>query len=373
MKWSWLLSLAVGLKSAAAGNIPNSAPAGTEWVDWSTTTVTSTIHDTTTSYVTVMGPTSISIDYQTSTETSLVSVTGPTSVSIDYQTSTETSLVSVTGPTTTVTQVHVITQNLTTTTTSTTTSIVSVPGSCSSSSLSGLVLCPTRIINPTYTPATPLPSNYLWGCPPGKLCHPKREGCNFERDLPADTYVCAPEECLPTPELPSYEAFVAANLPQSNDSCAWLTPIDGYFNLNPEDFDLDYSIFNVYGRTTCTSSSAAPSSNKWGAWSGPAPTSATGHGNVAPPQVTKRAELAEIDLMKRQGRPIIAVKSCYPDCDYAAAVWASIGPNPVLCNAGGPWSAAFDRIINCNARNAGVGPSRVASKLDEARAFCVGL
>lgn len=368
MRRSWLFLLAAVLDCAAAGIAPNSTPAGTEWANWSTTTIFSTIHDVTTSYVTVTGPTSLSIE-------------------TDFQTSTETSLVSVPGPGTTVTKVHVVTQNVTTTTTSTTTSIsrvtdtVTVSGSCPSMSPSVLVLCPTRTINPTYTPATPLPSNYLWGCPPGSLCHPKREGCNFERDLPADTYVCAPEECLPVAELPSLDAFLAANK-YSNDSCAWLTPVDDYFNLNPVDFGLNYDIFNIYGQPTCTSTCAAPStvtvqgSNNWGVWSGPAPTSATGHGSVAPPQVTKRAELAERELMKRQGQPLIAYASCYPECDYAAGVWQSIGKDPRLCAAGGDWSVAYDVALTCNYNwedAGGGGPSRIASKLDAARSYCNNL
>jgi len=404
------LLLAAVLDSAAAGVAPTSTPAGTGWVDWSTTTIFSTIHDVTTSYVTVTGPTTTETDFQTTTETSLISVPGPTttflstiqdiitsyvtvagptslSTEINFQTSTETSLISVPGPATTVTKVHVVTQNITTTTTSTTTSIsrvtdfVTVSGSCSSASPSGLVLCPTRTINPTYTPPTPLPSNYLWGCRPGTLCQPKREGCNFERDLPADTYVCAPEECLPVAELPSLDDFLAANQ-YSNDSCAWLTPVDDYFNLNPVDFGLDYDIFDIYGQATCTSTCAAPSTvtvqgtNNWGAWSGPAPTSATGHSSVAPPQVTKRAELVGKKFMKRQAAPLIAYEACYPQCDYAAYVWQSIGKDPSLCDPAGDWIAAYNSATACNndEQDAGAdGAQRVASKLDAARSYCNNL
>ncbi|GAD97826.1 hypothetical protein MGYG_07270 [Paecilomyces variotii No. 5] len=103
-----------------------------------------------------------------------------------------------------------------------------------------LSICPSHIVNPTYTAPTPLPTNYTWGCPPGYLCHPKKSSvdgeCNFEAGLPADTYYCSPDECIPVPPLhpPQY--------PTSNKTEKYIVS-PGYFNLNPTEFGLDYSIF----------------------------------------------------------------------------------------------------------------------------------
>ncbi|ETN46420.1 uncharacterized protein HMPREF1541_00604 [Cyphellophora europaea CBS 101466] len=110
----------------------------------------------------------------------------------------------------------------------------------------GLVLCPSRIINPTYTPKEPLPTDYLWGCKPGYICTPKQVDCNFERNPPASSYVCAPEECKPVPGLP--ESANTGWPTRTDANCAWYDPAPGYFNLNPEYFGLTYDIFDIYGQ-----------------------------------------------------------------------------------------------------------------------------
>lgn len=49
-----------------------------------------------------------------------------------------------------------------------TTSVLTITEACTpTSTLAGLVPCPSRIYNEQgYTPPAPLPSTYLWGCPP---------------------------------------------------------------------------------------------------------------------------------------------------------------------------------------------------------------
>ena len=87
------------------------------------------------------------------------------------------------------------------------------------STLTGIVLCPSRITNTDYTPPTPLPNNYTWGCPPGKLCKPPQIGCNFEVDLPADGYVCAPQDCITAEPLPP--DFGGPYADDYNSTCPW--------------------------------------------------------------------------------------------------------------------------------------------------------
>ena len=112
----------------------------------------------------------------------------------------------------------------------------------------GLSLCPTRIVNPTYTTSSPLPTDYTWGCPPHRLCQPdKRTGqgqCNFEMGPPADTYYCSPDECIPSPPL------IESSVSRESEAGEFeISP--GYFNLNPSDFGLDTSIF-VFGAQPIT-------------------------------------------------------------------------------------------------------------------------
>ncbi|KPI42186.1 RWD domain-containing protein [Cyphellophora attinorum] len=131
--------------------------------------------------------------------------------------------------------------------------------------LTGLVLCPSRIVNPTYTPSTPLPTDYHWGCPPGTLCTPSQENCNFERSSPESTYFCAPEECKPMPEIPAYVNDTTG--PSATDAdCGWFEPPPGFFNLNPEDFGLSYAIFDIYGQPVCPAPTGNWGDSTWDDW-----------------------------------------------------------------------------------------------------------
>lgn len=247
--------------------------------------------------------------------------------------------------------VNTVSKPITITSLGAVTQTVSVSTTCPTPT-SGITTCPTRIINPTYTPATPLPSTYLWGCPPGKLCHPKRENCNFEQGLPADTYVCAPEECLPVADLPPLQPF-DKNATIINENCAFITPVDDYFNLNPLLFGLDYSIFNIYGQPKCTSTSpvtvttvtatCAPAPT-WSAWSSPTTKNSWVNWRVtstasSTPAVTKRAELID-----RKRQAIELPKACFSVCNAAMMVWQSIGKPDDGCDA---FASAFASVTSC--------------------------
>jgi hypothetical protein len=74
-------------------------------------------------------------------------------------------------------------------------------------SLTGIVLCPSRTVNPTYTLSTPFPDDYTWGCQPGYICNPPQVNCNLEGNWPADTYYCNPLECTPVPLRPPLDEW----------------------------------------------------------------------------------------------------------------------------------------------------------------------
>ncbi|KAI5292256.1 hypothetical protein KEM52_006493, partial [Ascosphaera acerosa] len=100
-----------------------------------------------------------------------------------------------------------------------------------------LSVCSSRTLNPTYTPATPLPSDWLWGCPPDKQCKP-RSGppgspeCNFEVGPPGPDYVCSPDECV--------------DLPKPIEQPEWVKQMNkvvvspDYWNLDPRQFNLTF-------------------------------------------------------------------------------------------------------------------------------------
>ncbi|KZZ90078.1 hypothetical protein AAP_04028 [Ascosphaera apis ARSEF 7405] len=98
-------------------------------------------------------------------------------------------------------------------------------------------VCPSRTINPTYTPATPLPSDYLWGCPPGKICNPRKGqpegvGCNFEVGLPGPNYVCSPDQCEDAPKI--------VKQPKWAEKLGKFVLTPGLFYLDPRGFNLTY-------------------------------------------------------------------------------------------------------------------------------------
>lgn len=212
---------------------------------------------------------------------------------------------------------------------------------CPTTPLTGLVTCTSRIVNPTYTPPHPLPSNYLWGCPPGTICTPPQVDCNFEQNLPASSYVCAPKECQPVPERTVPEDF-AAEWPNPTDAdCAWYTPNPGLFNLNPEFFGLTFDIFDIYGQPVCPSPSPTTTKSGWVDWSTPPPSNSH---TPRMPRGMRWNPLAR--LAKRQAALGIAPAECYSVYNSAAYIAEDIGYDAaILC----PPTSEFMRAVGeCN-------------------------
>lgn len=103
-----------------------------------------------------------------------------------------------------------------------------------------MTICPTRILNPTYTAHLPLPTDYTWGCPPHQICRPDKHSedldCDFEAGPPADSYYCSPRECFPAPPSSGHEPEIA-----NGNRKIEISP--DYFNLSPLEFGIDYGIF----------------------------------------------------------------------------------------------------------------------------------
>ncbi|KMU82043.1 hypothetical protein CISG_09270 [Coccidioides immitis RMSCC 3703] len=127
---------------------------------------------------------------------------------------------------------------------------VTVPDRTVTRTVDYISICPSRTLNPTFTPTAPVPSHYIWGCPPGTLCRPRHGpedgNCNFEVGLPGADFFCSPEECgPPLPERP----------PQYWGEPVFGTQVEkyvvspGYYYLDPRMFGLDFDVF-VFDNTT---------------------------------------------------------------------------------------------------------------------------
>lgn len=164
-----------------------------------------------------------------------------------------------------------------------------------------------------------LPIDYTWGCPPGYLCRPPhtgdRAGCNAEAGVPADGYVCAPSDCIPAPPL-IYNQSVA-----TDENGHHFNISNDYYNLDPVDFGLNYSIFRVSG--FAVSKRKRDSKSFWDLLVG---------------QNAKR------DISDIPGQ-------CYNDCNEASQMPQSLGKTPELCESDS-FTAELGLCKTCISNNA---------------------
>jgi len=177
-------------------------------------------------------------------------------------------------------------------------------------SVSGPIVCPQLTVNPTFTPASPLPTDFTWGCPPGKLCHPRKspgdDDCNFPAGPPADTYFCAPDECITSPPLPPPQFW---GEPIVSNEIAKYNVTPGYYNLFPSEFGLGYDIFAFPNGT----------------------------------QIQKRALFNSLHRRQAQG-PAKIPGQCYDECNNCMLEAESTGKTAELCSQ----KSAFEvNLSNC--------------------------
>ena len=310
---------------------------------------------TVTDFVTEETPTTVT-DFVTkespTTVTDFVTEESPTTVT-DFIT--QESLTTVTKPTT-------ITVPVTIPTTVPTTIVESV--TVTSTPLTGIVLCPSRTVNPTYTTSN-IPADYIWGCPAGTVCTPPKIDCNFEQNPPADTYYCSPDECEPIkPEtVPELNAFEAS----AGDACGpYPTISDEPFNFNPSSFGLLYTIFECGGcwAETCTECSTIATKTETDVETEIDYQTVTDFITViastttqAPKPYSKTSAWAS--KAKRQQSPL--PQACYRDCNNCLNIAVADG-KPDDCSAGSPFSNAYHNCNTCIGNNRG-GPTNAADIL----------
>lgn len=180
-------------------------------------------------------------------------------------------------------------------------------------------VCSSLVSNPTYTPATQLPTDYTWGCPPGYVCRPPhtgdRAGCDSEAGVPADGYVCAPSDCIPAPPL-IYNQSVA-----TDENGHHFNISKDYYNLDPDDFGLNYSIFRVSG--SAASKRKRDTKSFWDLLVG---------------------RNAKRDISDIPGQ-------CYNDCNEASLMPQSLGKTPELCESDS-FTAELGLCKTCISNNA---------------------
>lgn len=186
-------------------------------------------------------------------------------------------------------------------------------------------VCSSLVSNPTYTPTAALPRNYTWGCPPGYLCQPPHTGdrasCGIEAGLPDPGYICASSECILAPPLDVYQSG-PYNISKN------------YYNLNPEDFGLNYSILQI-------SEDSYPTSKKRDIFLR----------EFVGGRKMKRVDITDIPAV------------CWNDCDGAADEPQKIGKTPELCETDSAFMENLAICEGCVTNNAESGSDKYSSKL----------
>jgi hypothetical protein len=271
-----------------------------DWSSWAPVTVYATVTESTTIYTPV--PTTI---YVTISSTTTTSTTATATVTTSTTTTTEKDV--------TIIESFTTTTPVTTTKPVTATEIIKEVVTSTTEQIT-ITLCTSRDTNPTYTAAIlPLPSDYTWGCPPGYLCKPKQENCNFEVGLPSESYYCAPDECIPAAPLPPPQLWnpdIYGNASPANDPNLKWNVVGSYFNMNPADYGLSYEIFvetqvitHTYTETT-----------------------------IEAPTPVVRARQAQTSVPA----------ACYPWCNNCLLEAQAVGKTPALCANG----SAFEVDVN---------------------------
>ncbi|EKV19469.1 hypothetical protein PDIG_02660 [Penicillium digitatum PHI26] len=186
-------------------------------------------------------------------------------------------------------------------------------------------VCSSLISNPSYTPTATLPDDYTWGCAPGYLCKPRHTGnrseCNIEAGLPNPGYICAPSDCIVAPSLDAHSS--------------WQYDIsNNYYNLNPEDFGLNYSIFQFTDDPI-----AANNKRDMSLW------------DFGVAQKVKTVDITNIPAV------------CYNDCNDAAHEPQLLGKTSELCKSDSAFMENLESCNECITNNAESGSDQFSSKM----------
>lgn len=158
---------------------------------------------------------------------------------------------------------------------------------------------------------------YRWGCPPGWLCRPIRDNCNFEAGIPDQGFLCPPNDCIPAEVLPvplaTWDDTIYGNATPAQNSGLTVQALDDYFNMNPSDFGLSYEIFVIEETITLTSTT------------------------VRPPSPTVGARQAQTSVPG----------ACFPWCNNCLLEAQANGKTPALCVPGSAFETSLEKCEQC--------------------------
>jgi hypothetical protein len=200
-----------------------------------------------------------------------------------------------------------------------------------------IITCPAPTNSAPVTPQDTGP-DALWGCSPGFVCSPpKPDDCSLFAQPPSYNYLCDKSFCIPSPP------FTDVQWPANQTS--FYPPTEGYFNLPPPAFGLDYGIFEeevINGVTTGDWSSQTSITHY-----PPAPTGAAKKVRHLPPQARAIEEHAQIH--KRDGSVVPAV--CYAVCNNCYIEAQKVGKSPALCVPGSAFESDLGSCNDCVTAN----------------------
>ena len=156
-----------------------------------------------------------------------------------------------------------------------------------------------------------------WGCPPGWLCKPILDHCNFEAGLPDRNFLCSPNECIPAEALPAilptWDATIYGNSTPDTNPALGISAIDSFFNMNPLQFGLTYEIFSFSEVFTYTTTI------------------------LLPPSPTMAARQAQTSIPG----------ACYPWCNNCLLEAQSNGKTSALCVPGSAFEVSLNQCEQC--------------------------
>jgi hypothetical protein len=184
----------------------------------------------------------------------------------------------------------------------------------------------------------------LWGCAPGFVCSPpKPDDCQVWAQPPSYNYLCDKSNCIPSPD------FTGVVWPANETS--FFPPTNGYFNLPPGAFGLDYGIFAkqvINGITTGDWSSQASLTHF-----NPAATAAVkARGlprRVPKPKIQLMGIVPRDSIQKRDNTVVPA--NCYAVCNNCYIEAQKVGKSPALCASGSAFETELGACNGCVVAN----------------------
>lgn len=196
------------------------------------------------------------------------------------------------------------------------------------------IVCPM----PTNTPGVQVNpqdtgKDATWGCSPGYVCNPpKPDHCQLWANPPDANYTCDASYCIPAPPF--------NDVKWQDDTTSYFPAVEGYFNLNPEDFGLSFDIFAE--EIVTTTIGGVPTTYTTGDWSSQASLSSF------PPATTASVQWKRSIAKRANTVPSV----CYDDCNNCFIEAQKVGKSyNALCASGTPFEDELTACQNCVAQH----------------------